>query len=150
MSQRLGFEMLHHPPKKFFGHLGRSLPIGMGQTVAAGRGGSVNRRERSRTQPELVAQVIQSDAMAQLRVQQTHHVASRVKRAGLIRRARLPRNLGGFMLWNEIANLARDVKPPRVGLILFLFMPALWQVQGVQPTLFSISCGMGVEWLQPV
>ncbi|MGD0905257.1 MAG: hypothetical protein ABR924_20375, partial [Terracidiphilus sp.] len=32
----------------------------------------------------------------------------------------------------------------RVGLIFLFFMPALWQVQRVKPTLFSISRGMAV------
>jgi hypothetical protein len=36
----------------------------------------------------------------------------------------------------------------RVGLIFLFFMPALWQVQRVKPTLFSISRGMAVLLFQ--
>jgi hypothetical protein len=35
----------------------------------------------------------------------------------------------------------------RVGLIFLFFMPALWQVQRVKPTLFSISRGMAVDYV---
>jgi len=43
-----------------------------------------------------------------------------------------------LQIWRKTLN--RD----RVGLIFLFFMPALWQVQIVKPTLFSIFCGMAV------
>jgi len=36
----------------------------------------------------------------------------------------------------RLQNLAQDVDLDRVGLILCFFIPALWQVQQVQATLF--------------
>src|SRR5208282_2129916 len=44
-----------------------------------------------------------------------------------------------LQIWRKTLN--RD----RVGLIFLFFMPALWQVQMVKPTLFPIFCGMAVH-----
>lgn len=50
---------------------------------------------------------------------------------------RLPRDFGEFVRWNEIANLAQNAKPGPCWFDSLFFMPAVWQVQMVKPTLFS-------------
>jgi hypothetical protein len=72
-----------------------------------------------------IAQVIQTDAMAQLSIQQADCVAPGTERARLILHARLPRYLGDQVFRNEIANLAQNVKPASCWLELFVFHACL-------------------------
>src|ERR1041385_6211748 len=80
--------------------------------------------------------------MGQLRVQQANGVAPGAESARPILHARFPRDLGHFVLWNQIANLAQNVKPTTCWLDDFLFFtPAVWQAQNVQANTFSFSVG---------
>src|SRR5665213_2799536 len=101
--------MIQGPPQELLGHFGRTRPVGMGQAVAAGRRGSANGGQRPRPQLEGVAEIIESNAMSQLRVQQADGVAPRTKSARLLFHASLPRYLGDFVFGNKIANLTQDV-----------------------------------------
>ena len=68
-SGRLFLQMLQHPPEQLLGHLGRTLPVGVGKAVAAGRGGPANGGQRPGMQLQRIAQVIEPDAMSQLGIQ---------------------------------------------------------------------------------
>jgi hypothetical protein len=57
-----------------------------------------------------ITQIIQADAMGQLRIGQTHHMAPRLERARLILRPGWPRNFGDQVLGNKIANLVQDAE----------------------------------------
>src|SRR5271165_2645481 len=96
-SRRLLAQMLQLPPKQFFGHLGGPLSVGVGQAVATRWSCSANGRERPRMQLERVAQVVESDAMSQLRVQQTDGVAPGTESTRHIPRASFPRYLGNLV-----------------------------------------------------
>jgi len=61
-------------------------------------------------QLQAVAQIIESDAVGQLGVQQADGVAPRTEGARLILCPGLSRYFGDFMLGNKIANLAQDVE----------------------------------------
>jgi hypothetical protein len=60
--------MIHHLPKQLLGHLGGSLPVGVGKPVAAGCPRTANVNQRTRVQLEGITHVIQADAMGQLRI----------------------------------------------------------------------------------
>src|SRR5213593_3374915 len=61
-----------------------------------------------------------------------------------VSRAILETSCSGIRLQTWRKRLNRQ----RVGLIVFLFfIPAVWQVQNVKPTLFFIFCGMTVKHL---
>ncbi len=109
-SRRLFAQVAHHLPKQLLGHLRGPFPVGVGKSVAARCRRTPNTRQRSRVQLEGITQVIQADAMAQLRIAQAHHVAPRCERARLILRPGGPRNFGDQVLGNKIANLAQDAE----------------------------------------
>src|SRR5438094_393201 len=61
-----------------------------------------------------------------------------------VSRAILETSCSGIRLQTWRKRLNRQ----RVGLIVFLFfIPAVWQVQNVKPTLFFIFCGMALKYL---
>jgi hypothetical protein len=57
-----------------------------------------------------ITQVIQSDAMGQLAIEQTHHMAPRLKAAGLVLGSGRARDLGHLVRRNKIANLAQNAE----------------------------------------
>jgi hypothetical protein len=63
-----------------------------------------------------------------------------------VARANLATSGGGM----ELQIWRRMLKSDRVGLVFLFFIPAVWQVQNVKPTLFSIFCGMPVEFCEYV
>ena len=90
-SRRLLPQVVHHPPEQLLGHLRRALPVGIGKPVMAGGGRAVHARQRSGVQLQPIAQVIQTDAMGQLCVNQTDPVTPRLEGSRLILGSGLPR-----------------------------------------------------------
>jgi hypothetical protein len=88
-------------------------------------------------QLQKIAQVIETNAMAQLSIQQADGVAPGTERARLILHAGLPRCFGDLVFRNEIANLAQNVNPASRRLELFVFHACLGQFQIIKPTLLS-------------
>jgi len=64
-SGRLFLKVIEHAPEKLFGHLRRTLAIGMRMPVSTGRGCAADRGQRTGMQLQAVAQVIEPDAMRQ-------------------------------------------------------------------------------------
>lgn len=142
---RLFLQVRQRPPKKLLGHLGGTLPVGVGQTVAAGRRRATHGGQRPGVQLERVAQVVQSDAMSQLRVAQTDRVTPGTERARLVLHAGLPCDPGNLVLGNEIADLTQNVKPAACWLGCFLFHPCpVAGLNGQANTFFPTACGMAV------
>src|SRR6266568_9479640 len=84
--------------------------------------------------------------MGQLRVQQANGVAPGAESARPILHARFPCDLGDFVLWNQIANLARDVKPTTCWFDgFFVFHPCRVAGSKPQANTFFIFCGMAVK-----
>jgi len=83
--------------------------------------------------------------MGQLRVQQANGVAPGAESARPILHARFPCDLGDFVLWNQIANLAQDVKPTTCWFDgFFVFHPCRVAGSKPQANTFFIFCGMAV------
>ena len=86
--------------------------------------------------------------MGQLRVQQAYRVAPGTESARPILHASFPCDLGDFVLGNEIANLAQNVKPAPCWLDrFFVFHPCRVAGSKRQANTFLIFCGMALIWL---
>jgi hypothetical protein len=131
----------HHPPKQLFGHLGRSFTVRVGKPVAARCSCAANARQRSRVQLEAIAQVIKPNASGQLGIDQTHHMAPRLKGARHILRSSSPRDFRNLVWGNKIANLAQDVELRPCWLDRFTFHPCLVAGPRRQPNTFLSKLG---------
>ena len=81
---------------------------GVGKSIATGRGRAAHADQRTGVQLQGIAQIIQAKAVAELAVEQAHHMAPRRKAARLILGSRDPRNFWQKKRRNIIANLAQD------------------------------------------
>ena len=70
-------QMLEDRPEQFLGHLRRPYFVGMREVVAAGRSGPSETGQRPRMQLQRIADVIETDAVGQLRIAQGNHVTPR-------------------------------------------------------------------------
>ena len=96
--------MLQHRPEDFLGH----LPVGVGEGVLARRGGPRDRLQGTRVQPQRVANVVESQGVGQLGVEEVDHMAQRAKHAGLGVCPGVPGQLRHEMSGNEIAELVQQ------------------------------------------
>src|SRR6266487_3106473 len=83
--------------------------------------------------------------MGELGVQQADAVAPGAESARPVLHTSLPRYLGYFVLWNQVANLAQNVKPTTCWFDgFFLFHPCRVAGSKRQANTFFIFCGMAV------
>ena len=81
---------------------------GVGKSIATGRGRATHADQRTGVQLQRITQIIQAKAVAELVVEQAHHMTPRRKAARLILGSRGPRYLRHKERRNIIANLAQD------------------------------------------
>ena len=125
-------EMLEHLPEQCLGHLRIALPVGVRQSVLAGRGGAANGRERTGVQAQRVAGVVETEGVSQLCIEQTHDMAPRFEGAGSFFDAGVTGQLGDQMAGNKIAELAQETETAARWLVSgFLFHSCL--VAGPKP-----------------
>ena len=74
--------MFKDGPEEFLGHLGRTHFVRMGKVVAGGGRGSPDAGQWTRLQAQGITNVVESDAMGELRVDQRHHMTPRTEGAG--------------------------------------------------------------------
>ena len=82
----------------------------MREVVAARRRGSAQTGQRTRMQPQGIANVIETNAMSQLRVKQRNHVTPGTEGPGFLIRLGLASNLRDQEFRNEVANLPEQVQ----------------------------------------
>ena len=99
--------MLHHLPKQLFRQLRVALPIRMGESVLTGWGRTPHSRQWTGVQPQRIANVVEAEAVSQLRIEQTDRMTPRTEGARPIRNSRLPRQMRDEMVGNQIAKLAQ-------------------------------------------
>lgn len=131
-------EMFEHPPEEVLGHLGWALTVGGGEAVFAGRAGPAQGRERTRVQPQGVADVVEAQGVGELGEDQAHHMAPRRETAGFFCDARIPGQLGDEVRRNQIAELAQEGEAAARWLAerLFFHPRPCGRVQTRRPTLF--------------
>ena len=101
-------QMAEHRPEQVFGQLGIARPVGVRERVFGRRCGATQGRKWAGVQAQSVTHVIETQAVSQLRVEQTDDVAPRAKGAGVIFDAGLARQFGHQVSRNEIAKLAEN------------------------------------------
>lgn len=99
-ARRLLPQVLLHPPEQLLGHLRRPLPVGIGKPIATGCTRPAHTRQRSGVQLQRIAQVIKTDAMSQLCLEQTDHVTPRLEGSRLIFGSGNPRDGGDLVRRN--------------------------------------------------
>jgi len=77
-------QMLIHRPEQLLGHDGVAHPVGMGKVVARGRSRAPQGRQRSGVELEGVTDIVESDAMAHLRVAEGDDMTPLILGAGLL------------------------------------------------------------------
>ena len=97
---------------------------------------------RSRVQPQRIAHIVQTNAMGQLGIEQAHHVTQGFEGSRLILSPGLPGDFGHLVRRNKVQIWRKMLSLDRVGLIVFFFIPALWQ--GLSNTFLKI-CGTAVK-----
>jgi len=89
--------------------------------------GSPDAGQWTRLQAQGITNVVESDAMGELRVDQRHHMTPRTEGAGSFIHFCFTGNLGHQKLRNEVANLPQKISFDGAGTVGFLFIPAVWQ-----------------------
>ena len=103
-------QVLEDRPKEFLGHLRGPNFIGVGQVVAAGRSRPSQARQRTRMQAQRITQVIESDAVGQLRIQQGKDVAPGAEGPDFLFDPSLSRQFRNEKVGNEIAYLPQQIQ----------------------------------------
>src|ERR1035437_7644379 len=129
--------------EEVLGHLGRAFPIGGGEGVLAGRGRAAHGRERSRVQPQGVADIVEANGVGQLSVEQAHHMTPWRERPEAFDDPSLPRQFGHQMRWNKIAELMQEREAAARWLVRCGFIHPLpcGRFTRGKPTLFYPSTG---------
>lgn len=137
------FQMAQDGVEEVLGHLGGAFAVGGGKRVLAGRGRAAHRRERSRMQPQGVADIVEADGVSQLGVKQTHHMTPRREGSGAFEHARIPRQFRHQMRRNKIAELMQEREAAARWLVRCGFIHPLTcgRFTRGKPTLFYPSTG---------
>ena len=136
-----GLQMFQHRPEELFGHFRISPAVGVRKRVFGRRRGPAQCRQRPRVQTQGVANVIESEAVGQLRVEQADDVTPRTEGAGLIIHAGLACQSRHQMRRNEVAKLAQQREFAGGWLVSSLIIHALpcGKAQTRKPTFFYTS-----------
>ena len=102
--------MAEHRPENLFRKTSVALLVGMGEIVSARRARPTQGYQQPAVQPQPVADVVETDGMGELGVDQAHQMAPRAKGAHLLVHSGLPRQLRHQRRWNQIANLPQHGK----------------------------------------
>src|SRR6266516_2636004 len=101
-------QMLQHLPEQLLSHGGVAQPIGMRKGIAPRRAGSADRRQGTGMQLQSIADIIQSQAVGQLRIEQRDDVAPRFIGPRLLLYFCFAGKLWDKVIRNPVANLAQN------------------------------------------
>jgi hypothetical protein len=117
-------QVLEYPPEEDLSHVSRSDFVCVGKVVAGGRARAPDAGERARIQVQSITDVVESDAMSQLRVTQTDNMTPWAKGSGLFVDFGFSGYLGNSEFRNEVANLAQQIHfRSRWNVVVFYFHP---------------------------
>jgi hypothetical protein len=103
-------QMLQHRPEQLLPQRGVTSAIGVGQIIARRRSGRADADEQARMQSQAVADVVETDGVGQLRVEQRDHMTPRRIGSRLALHSGLSGQLGHQKRRNQIANLVQDAE----------------------------------------
>ena len=134
--QRL--QMFQHRPEQLLGHFRIAPAVGVRKRVFGRRRGSAQCRQRPGVQTQGVADVIESETVGKLGVEQADDVTPRTEGAGLIFHAGLACQSRHQMRRNEVAKLAQERELAGGWLVSSLIIHALpcGKAQTCKPTFF--------------
>ena len=118
-------QMLEHGPKQLFRQLRVPLAVGVGERVLAGRRGPTNRRQRSRMQVQRITDIVETQGVGQLGVEQTQNMTPRTKRPGVGVHPGGSGQLRYQMVGNQIAELSQECETTARWLVGCGFMHGL-------------------------
>src|SRR5438445_811223 len=73
-ARRQAFQMAQNCPEELFGHGGRADFIGVRKAIAARSGGPAQRGQRTGVKMQRITNIVESQGVGDLGVQQRHHV----------------------------------------------------------------------------
>ena len=125
-SRRKRLKVSKHGPEKLLGQLRLALLTCMGKPVAARRGRSPDGRKWSAMESQRVANVIETNRVSQLRVQQGHGVTPRRECPAYLVHSRLSRQFGHEVRGNQIAELPQnaELRGRWAGIFVFHTLPS--------------------------
>jgi hypothetical protein len=138
-ARRLFSQVTEHLPEELLGHGSGPFPVGVGKSVAARGGRTTQAGQWPGVQLQRITQVIEADAMGQLRIAQAHHMTPGCERARLVLRPGGPRNLRDHLLRNKIENLPQDAELESCWVERFIFHPCLVAGPKRRPNTFLCS-----------
>src|SRR5207244_10388391 len=118
-------QMFEHRPEQRLGQFRVALSVGVGKGILTGRGRAANRRQRSGVQPQGVANVIESQGVRQLRVEEADHVAPRTEGATILLHRMLAGQWRYQVIRNKIAELAQESEAAARWLVVCCLMHGL-------------------------
>jgi len=101
-------QMLEHGSEQLFRHERVALTVGMRERVFAGGRGRANRRQRPRVQTERITNIVKTDGMRQLRIEQTDDMTPWTKRSALGVHSGVSCQLRHQMIGNQMAELSQE------------------------------------------
>ena len=105
---KLPFKMAQGLPEEFFHEVAVAGLISVRQSVASWRGGPANGSELSPMNPQGVADIIQSEGMGELSIEEADNMTPRTEASSLLVYTILARELRNETNGNELANLSED------------------------------------------
>jgi len=120
--RRHPLQFLEHLPKQGLGHPRVAFPVGMRERILARRCGPTNGRERSGIQAQRIADIVQSQGVRQLRIDQTEYVTPWLEGAALGFGIVLSCQSAHQMVGNQIAQLSQESKPTPRWLAVLTFL----------------------------
>ena len=118
-------QMIEHGPKQLFRQLRVAFTVGVGERVLAGRRGPTNRRQRPRMQVQRITDIVETQGVGQLGVEQTQDMTPRTKRPGVGVHPGGSGQLRHQMVGNQIAELPQECETTARWLVGCGFMHGL-------------------------
>ena len=103
-------QMAKHRPENIFRQVGISLLVGVREIIPAWWRRATERHEHSAVQTQPVTDVVKTDGMGELCINQANQMTPRAEGACFLVHTGLLRQLRNKIRWNEIANLPQDCK----------------------------------------
>jgi hypothetical protein len=118
-------QMLECFPKQRFAHPAVADLVRMTQRITRRRRRSAQCAQGRHHHPQPITDIVQTQRVAQLRIQQCHHMTKRAERARLFIHPELPRQLRHQIRRNQIDQLAQNRTVRVAWLSLVFFTPCL-------------------------
>ena len=101
-------QVLQRRPEQLLGHIGVALAVGVRQSIAARGDGPTDSAQRTAVGAQVIAEVVETERVGQLRMDQSNHMAPGSERPTLLVHAVLARELRDLVGRDQFDNLPQD------------------------------------------